>query len=68
MCGRHTAGVPFMQQDRRNTRIILYFLSLPVAVSTPVFRACFVVHIVVTVYQRHILAKQSVVERIKAIE
>ena len=28
----------------------------------------FVVHIVVTVYQRHILAKQSVVERIKAIE
>ena len=26
---------------RRNTRIILYFLSLPVAVSTPVFRACF---------------------------
>jgi putative ABC transport system permease protein len=32
------------------------------------FVLVFVVHIVVTVYQRHILAKQSVVERIKAIE
>ena len=29
------------------------------------FVLVFVVHIVVTVYQRHILAKQSVVERIK---
>ena len=32
------------------------------------FVLVFVVHIVVKVYQRHILAKQSVVERIKAIE
>lgn len=39
LCSRHTVGVLLMQRDCRNTRIVLYFLSVSVVISAPVFRA-----------------------------